>query len=318
MDASGDYVIAWEHAHYTREVSLPVGIGYGGSYAFPGSRQIIAQRFSHDGSSSGAKVTVADRPDLKISSTLIGIPIAGPAVGGGLHTGAVDPVDVAMDDAGEFVVAWGGQTELFAYAQELSLFALFEGGVTSIFARRYDAQGLPTGLPVTVDSTLLSETAAATISGSNSAPRVAMQPDGDYAVVWSRDPYPYSRVKQGSTIHAQSYTAAGRPRASISFPADIARTSSIAVTADLGTDYVVAWEDSTANIFGTRVTVAPGALGRTSLAVEPRFAVSTSSTLGSSFQGTPSVSSDGAGNTVFIWPSSPSNPRVFDQRFTRS
>lgn len=77
-----------------------------------------------------------------------------------------DP-DVAMDDAGHFVVVWSGGPFL---------------GNQEIFAQRYDASGAPLGGEFQVNTFT---------STAQTNPRVAMDADGDFVVIWgSRGQFP--------------------------------------------------------------------------------------------------------------------------------
>ena len=92
----------------------------------------------------------------------------GTAIGGaesGLGHAGDDDTDaaIAMDDDGDFVVAWQSKDH---------------DGDGGIFTRRYDNAGIAHGGRALVN---------ATTSGDQQRPDVAMDADGDYVVVWDRE-----------------------------------------------------------------------------------------------------------------------------------
>ncbi len=84
---------------------------------------------------------------------------------------------VASDDAGNFVVVWTGDI----------------GGNLDILARRFDASGTPAGDEFRVNSFT---------TGTQTSADVAMEPDGDFVVTWTRQ-------GSGPGVFAQRFDAAG-------------------------------------------------------------------------------------------------------------
>ena len=94
--------------------------------------------------------------------------------------GHSDPT-IAMDSAGEFVVAWSSPQD---------------GSGSGIYAQRYNAAGVPQGGEFRVNTYT---------TGNQWTPSVAIDADGDFVVAWtdqSQDGTPYS-------VYAQRYNAAG-------------------------------------------------------------------------------------------------------------
>ncbi len=92
--------------------------------------------------------------------------------------------DVAMDDAGNFVVVWSGGPFL---------------GNLEIFAQRYDASGTPLGSELQVNTFT---------STSQSNPRVGMDADGGFVVVWmSENQFPPAIF----SVIGQRYDNTGAP-----------------------------------------------------------------------------------------------------------
>jgi hypothetical protein len=133
--------------------------------------------------------------------------------------------DVGVAADGAFVVVWT------SYGQDGSYFG--------VYARRYDAAGRPLGDPFLVNTTTL---------GTQKTPAVAVEPDGEFVVVWeSHDD------GRGPGIYARRYGAAGEPLGEeflVSAPGGgvVIQSNSPevqlpAVAADAGGDFVVAWVD---------------------------------------------------------------------------
>jgi hypothetical protein len=133
-------------------------------------RGIYAQRFAADGTRAGGELQVNQ-----------------------FTADDQDRADVAMDAAGGFVVAWesGGYD------------AHPDGDITGVFARRFDAAGLPLGDEFQVNTYTVDE---------QGSPAIAMQPDGGFVVVWeSRGYYREPQDGSGSGVFAQRFDAAGQP-----------------------------------------------------------------------------------------------------------
>lgn len=143
MDADGNFVVVW--SSYFRSVDR--------------SNDILGQRFDPNCEAVGGEFPVNTET-----------------------TGNQKEPSVAMDAAGNFVVAW--QSE--------------DGNDWDIFARRFDANGAALGEEFVVNSFT---------DNKQQVPRVAMKPDGDFVIVWESEKLgaePYAR-----TVAVQLYDANG-------------------------------------------------------------------------------------------------------------
>jgi hypothetical protein len=145
MDADGDFVIVWES----------------GGQEGPNNYGVFARRYN----------------------------AAGVAQGGELHvntytTETQGSASVAMDDAGNFVVAWRSWLQ--------------DGSINGAYAQRFNAAGVPQGGEFRVNTQT---------TENQSIPVVAMDADGDFVIAWD------SSYQDGSGrgIYAQRYDAAGAP-----------------------------------------------------------------------------------------------------------
>jgi hypothetical protein len=141
-------------------------------------------------------------------------------------------IALAVAPDGRFVVVWEGMSD---------------GDGLGIFGRRFDPSGAPAGPVLQVNS----ETA-----GDQSAPRVAMQGDGRFLVIWqvgATDPIP--------RIHGQYYTADGRAMGSEALLSgeDDGPESGAALACDAQGRYTLVWRrpDITFSAIRARRFVAP-------------------------------------------------------------
>lgn len=301
-DADGDFVIGWTRGQVRVERELDVGIGYFGTTMRLGDRQVRLRRYDRNGNAAGEAQLVATRSDLTLDSTLIGIPINGPAVGAMADLGLLDAVDVAMDADGDHVIAWGGSNFAFAYA-------LVNGRLpypapalqtTAIFTRRYDAHGVEQArLPVQVDAAAQFQGIGYLPFGAvNSSPRVAMQPDGGHVVTWTR----HVQLALGARdiVQAQRFTANGRRlarNARLATGPSFSGPAPVAVTAAGSGDYVLAWRDR--DVIRAARLVAQGRpggvddLGDAVTVAVPGDGIVT--------LGLPTVAADATGNPAVVW-----------------
>ena len=103
-----------------------------------------------------------------------------------LHDRQSTQPGVAMDAAGDFVVAWESSGQ--------------DGSGYGVYAQRYNAAGAPQGGEFRVNTYT---------TGNQVDPAVAMDPAGDFVVAWQSD----GQDGSGYGIYAQRYNAAGRRRA---------------------------------------------------------------------------------------------------------
>jgi hypothetical protein len=232
MDAAGDFTIAW--ASYKQD-----GNGYG----------IYAQRYN----------------------------AAGVAQGGELHVSTTTAGDqsfptIAMDAAGDFVVAWDSD----------------QGGSTyGIYAQRYNAAGVAQGGQFQVNSYT---------AGNTTFPTIGMDNAGDFVVAWSSD----GQDGSGYGIYAQRYNAAGVAQGGEFRVNTTTSGDQIYPTAgmDAAGDFVVGWESdgqdgSGYGVYAQRYNAAGVAQGN-------EFLVNTF-TKGDQQQ--PSLAVDAAGAFAITWES---------------
>jgi hypothetical protein len=142
MDADGDFVVAWESV-------VQDGSSYG----------VYARRYNSAG--------VAQGDEFLVPTTTAAVQAA---------------ATVAMDDAGNFVIAWGSS----------------HGGSYDIYARRFSAAGAPAGDEFLVNTSL---------SNTQYFPWAAMDADGDFVVVWQSS----GQDTSGYGIYGQRFNSAGAP-----------------------------------------------------------------------------------------------------------
>ena len=177
MDADGDFVVVWE------------------SYGQDGSEfGIFARRYDAAGMPQGAEFQV-----------------------NGFITDDQDDPVVAMDADGNFVVAWESNGP--------------DGSGDGVFARRYDAAGVPQSSWFQVNGFA---------SGSQDNPAVAMDADGDFVVAWDS----FGQDGSFDGVFARRYNAAGVPQGAEfqvnSFTSNQQKDAAVAMDAD--GDFVVVWE----------------------------------------------------------------------------
>jgi hypothetical protein len=230
MDAAGDFVVAWQaYAGYSDDNGNPyysikaqrynlAGVAQGKALTItPGNPVTLSPQVAMD---AGGDFVIAyqghDNNGLGVFAKLFN------ASGGvvkstfgvnSFRMGDQGDPSVAMDAAGNFVIAWDGAGP----AQT--------GGV---FAQRYNAAGVAQGV----------NTAISTIVEANS-PSVAMESTGQYAIAWQFQP-----KNQNKGIEAQGFAADGTALTSV-IPVSTAESNdqiSPSVAIDGQGDFVVAWE----------------------------------------------------------------------------
>src|SRR5688572_1093475 len=130
--------------------------------------------------------------------------------------------DVAMDQAGNFVITWDSY--------------LGAGPSTEVFARRYGATGAPLGDEFRVNQ-----------AGSfeQRDPTIALDADGDFVIAWRDDAY-YAHTSGENHITARRYTASGVPQGGEfrvdAFTTGLQAAPSVAMDSD--GDFIVVWQTS--------------------------------------------------------------------------
>jgi len=179
----------------------------------------------------------------------------------------------AMDDAGDFVIAWQGQ----------------DASDTGIFARRYSAAGVARGPEFPVNAYTLAFQAN---------PAVAMDRDGDFVVTWQSQ----NQVTPQSfnDVYARRFNGAG-VAAGPEFLVNASYTTSQqwnpTAAMDAAGDFVIAWEslqhdpDNSSGIFAQRYNASGAAVGG-------EFRVNTYTV---SDQVEPAAAMDADGDFVVTW-----------------
>ncbi|MDH3966769.1 MAG: hypothetical protein OEU56_07085 [Rhodospirillales bacterium] len=207
---------------------------------------------------------------------------------------------VAMDADGDFVVVW----------QSLGQ----DGDNWGVFARRYDAAGTAQGTEFRINT----ET-----SSAQRSPALAMDPDGDFVVVWASrgQDDPLDNSYGGYGIYARRYDAAGNPQGTEfrvnSFTTGFQYNPSVAMDAD--GNFVVAWQsrgqDDAFDTSGLGDGVFAQRYDAAGSAQDPEFQVNSFTT---SAQLWPDIAMGADGDFVVVWQSLNQDGDglgVFAQRF---
>jgi Bacterial Ig domain len=302
MDPNGDFVVAYQVLNTTTYL-------YG----------ISAKRFNLAGSPQGSAITLNDGSSNSASGELpqVAIDSAGDFTiafqgydsnshgvfaqrfnSSGTAQGSTFRVNtpqtdnqgapsIAMDSAGNFVIAWldGGTTQ-----------------AAGVYAQRYNSSGVAQG----------GNTAISTVAGATD-PSVAMEPTGQFVIAWQFD-----QTGTATGIEAQRFDSNGNALTGV-VPLSSSETydqGSPTVAIDGEGDFVVAWESygvhGTASSLGTilaqRINSGGTLIGPT------QFQPSTQT--GDS-QTAPEVASNPDGNAIFVWQSKPSSTSDSQNVFSR-
>ncbi|HET7675490.1 MAG TPA: Ig-like domain-containing protein [Gammaproteobacteria bacterium] len=180
MDAGGDFVVAW--------TDLNTSVS-------PITVETLARRYHADGTPDGTELQVSAP-----ATNFQGFPA------------------VAMDAAGDFVIAWQNYGA---------------GGDIDIFVQRYRADGTPAGSEFQVNTYT---------SGTQEAPAVAMDAAGSFVVAWEDDG---GEDGDGGGIFMRRYKADGTPAGSElqvnTYTSGNQQGPAVAM--DAAGDFAVAWED---------------------------------------------------------------------------
>lgn len=296
MDSQGNYVIAWQSSGQD-----------GGSY---GGTGIYAQRYNAAGVPQGSEIHVNtftdgaqefpavamdDDGDFVIawqSEDQAGI-IAQRFNAAGVPQGTEIQVNstlngsewyptVAMDDVGDFVIAWQGNEQA--------------GFSTGIYARRFNAAGVPQGNDLHVNTHT---------TGYQMTPTLGMDSDGDFAIAWA------SQSQDGSSdgVYAQRFNAAGTPQGAEfranTYTTNYQRSPSLAM--DDSGDFVIAWESNGQDGEGSGIYAQRYNAAGTPQGSEFRLNLDTTSG-----QRLPVIAMDADGNFVATWES---DDGIFARRF---
>ena len=164
-------------------------------------------------------------------------------------TGQQERPSVAMDSGGDFVIAWGTQSE----SSQLDAY--------EIRAQRYNSSAMAQGGEFEVNSNAIH---------GQANPSIAMDSAGDFVVAWTS---PYSPLLTNSNhVYARRFNSAGVAQDA----ADVLINTSTAgqqhdpsVAMDASGDYVVAWAD-TLNFYGRTFNAGGIAQESNEFIVDPR------------------------------------------------
>ncbi len=179
--------------------------------------------------------------------------------------------DVASDADGDFAVVWASA------GQEAS------DSFYGVYAQRYSSSGVPLGVEFRVNTTT---------SASQTAPSIAMEPDGDFVVAWSGN-----GAGDTSGVFLQRYDASGEPRGGEllvnTFTTSVQSFAAVAIDSD--GDFLVVWQGNgqgdNFGIFARRFSAAGVPQGE-------QFILNTFTTLE---QFSPQVAMDADGDFVVMW-----------------
>ncbi len=249
-DSAGDFVVVWQSGPEGTGSVPQDGSGYG----------IFAQRDNASGAAMGS--------EFQVNTYTTG--------------NQVDPV-VAMDAAGDFVIAWSSQYEDGGSGGST-------GGDYGVFAQRYSASGAAMGSEFQVNTYT---------TGTQRAPSIGMDSAGDFVIAWQ------SLYQDGSDygVYAQRYNASGTAQGSEfrvnTYTTGAQFTSSVAV--DSAGDFVITWDGYLEN--GSGYAIYAQRYSATGAAQGSEFQVNTYS-LGQQPDRQPfhsSVAMDSGGDFVVAW-----------------
>lgn len=202
----------------------------------------------------------------------------GTPLSGDLHvntytTNAQASPAIAMDNAGNFVVAWSSAGQ--------------DGSQNGIYAQRFDSSGAPAGSEFRVNTTT---------SGDEAFPAVAMDADGDFVVTWD------TAIPSGSgyDVYAQRYNSAAQAQGGETLvnQTTAGQEYSSAVAMDDAGNFVVTWiagvqDGSGYGVYARRYNSSGQAQGN-------EFRANTFTTSDQMF---PNVAMDADGDFVIVWQS---------------
>ena len=189
--------------------------------------------------------------------------------------------DVAMGDAGTFVVVWS------SFGSDGS-----DQSGNSVQARRFAADGAARGPQFQVNGYT---------TGSQQYPAVACDSDCNFVVSWSSQGS-FGSDPTGTSVQARRYSAAGVPQAG-QFQVNTYTTGNQqipSVSADRDRDFEIVWQSEWSNRDGDGLSVQSRWYASTGAPRGQELQINHWST---SNQGSPDVASDALGNVVIVWQS---------------
>lgn len=240
MDAAGDFVVAWDSSLQASSTS---------------NSDVYARQYNAAGTA------------LQASEFLVNT-ITG---SGQRHVSSV-----AIDAAGDFVVAWTS----YDLVHNGSLYYYDH----NVYARQYNAAGTA----LQTSEFLLS----ATTSDIQRRPTVAMDAAGDFVAAWADYPPSSTHID----VYARQFDAAGSPVQASEFLVDtfatVSPTGSPSIAMDAAGDFALAWDSYQGGIYARQYTAAGTALQASEFLVN---------TFTSGAQFSPSVAMDAAGDFAVVW-----------------
>jgi hypothetical protein len=292
MEPSGEFVVAWE----STDVSSQAGI--------------FAQRFNADGVKQGPEFPVNTHTENQQANPSVAIDVDGdfviawqsvgqdapPTSGYGVYAQRFNAAgapqggefrvnsfttdnqfypSVAMDYAGDFVIAWHSNHQ-------------GPGSTSQVYAQRYSAAGVA----------LSGEFRVSTQFDNNQQfPSAAMDAAGDFVIAWASDGL---EAAGALGVFAKRYTAAGVPVTGElhvnTQPGKNQRFPSVAMDAD--GDFVVVWQSEETSPPSGRVGLWGQRFTSGGAGVEGNFEVNVSTTGGQPF---PAVAMDATGDFIAAW-----------------
>ena len=303
MNGGGAFVVVWRSDDQTSD------------YA-----DVFGQRFDADGSRNGVEFQVNTRTSIfQLAPTVAmesngdfvvawgsqqsdpgyGVRAqrfdsAGARLGGEFQVNSITTEEqrypaLAMDDDGDFVVAWVAQ---------------LDGFTTGVFARRFVSSGTPVGGDFQVNVYTY---------GGQVTPAVGMDAEGDFVIVWSSYPqdaggvfgqrFASSGASQGTEFQINAYTPFNQKEPSVAMDSD--------------GNFLVAWQSFNQDGVGSYAIMAQR-FGAGGSRLGDEFKVNT--VTGNSKKN-PAVRSNADGDFVVAWQSEPQDGNyhgVFAQRFSPS
>jgi hypothetical protein len=244
MDATGDFVVAWQSEDQAATTS---------------NYDVYARQYKADGT------------PLQAHEFLVNT----------FTSGYQGSPDVAMDSAGDFVIAWNSYDE----ASPTSLF--------DIYARRYDKTGTALTGEFPVNTITVFE---------QQSPRVAMDATGDFVVAWEA----YNQASGTSLldIYARSYGSDGTPEQLSEMQVNTftsGNQTALTVAMDATGDFVVVWQSNAQASVSSQFDVYARQYQAGGTAVQSsEFLVNTYTT---NQQFNPAVAMDAAGDFAVVWES---------------
>ncbi|HEX8199475.1 MAG TPA: Ig-like domain-containing protein, partial [Isosphaeraceae bacterium] len=285
-DPDGDFVVAWQNGfgfeydvlvQRYNAAGAPQGDAFRANTTLPdvqkepavaidptGDIVVAWQSYGQDGSSYGI---------FARRFSAAGAPLTGEIPVNTTTAGIQDDPDVAIDGGGGFVVTWNNGV----------------GAASDIFARRFDAAGMPRGGEFRVNTTTV---------GGQTASRVATDAAGNFVVVWEDSSGVLDPNAAG--IVAQRFSAAGAPiGGEFRVNTDgLGNESSPDVARNAQGAFVISWEErslATGGVLIQRFDASGIALGGAFRANDVVNGTQFSSTVGI----------DSVGNVLVAWTATP-------------